>query len=207
MPLPEFIEAPRFPTGISYGSSGGPQFRVEIRGSSSGREKRNLLWQDPRRSYDAGKQFLTDAQRTTLITFFHLVRGPLIGFRYKDEFDYSVTDEPFGSGDDAEVDFQLIKTYDDVLAPSGAEYVRTIAKPVSGSVTIYDDGSPVDPGDYTLDTTTGIVTFDTAPVTGHALTWTGEFDVPVRFDVDVQDLSQPVFDQAEWQVPLIEIRV
>jgi uncharacterized protein (TIGR02217 family) len=36
---------------------------------------------------------------------------------------------------------------------------------------------------YTI-SATGVVTFVTAPTTGHALTWTGEFDIPVRFDVD-----------------------
>jgi hypothetical protein len=50
-------------------------------------------------------------------------------------------------------------------------------KPVTGSITIYNAGFPVT---ATVNSTSGIVT----DVLGDEMTWTGEFDTPVRFDTD-----------------------
>ena len=62
--------------------------------------------------------------------------------------------------------------------------------------------------DYSIDATTGIVTFVSQPSVGAPLTWTGEFDVPVRFGADTPtmgpDGSGAMYDWA--QLSLIEIR-
>jgi hypothetical protein len=39
--------------------------------------------------------------------------------------------------------------------------------------------------DYTI-SSSGLVTFTSAPANGHSITWTGIFDVPVRVDGDIQ---------------------
>ena len=39
------------------------------------------------------------------------------------------------------------------------------------------------PAAYTI-SSSGVVTFTTAPAAGKVLAWSGEFDVPVRFDTD-----------------------
>ena len=61
--------------------------------------------------------------------------------------------------------------------------------------------------DYSVDATTGVVTFDTAPAVGAAVTAGFLFDVPVRFDTDRLDVELTSFDAAEApNIPLIEVR-
>jgi uncharacterized protein (TIGR02217 family) len=55
-------------------------------------------------------------------------------------------------------------------------------KPVSGTVSIADADGTVSPAEYTVDYTTGLVTFSVTP-TGSP-TWGGEFDIPMRFSGD-----------------------
>ena len=46
------------------------------------------------------------------------------------------------------------------------------------------------------------------PQAADALTWSGQFDVPVRFDIDQMAVSIEAFQLYTWgQIPLIEIRV
>ena len=72
----------------------------------------------------------------------------------EDWTDYQATGQLIGTGDDAETQFQLVKRY-----PSGSVVeVRTITKPVAGTVRIYLDGVEQLSG-WSVDVTTGIVTF------------------------------------------------
>jgi hypothetical protein len=46
------------------------------------------------------------------------------------------------------------------------------------------------------------------PQVADALTWSGQFDVPVRFDIDQMAVSIEAFQLYSWgQIPLVEIRV
>jgi uncharacterized protein (TIGR02217 family) len=80
-----------------------------------------------------------------------------------------------GTGDDTQTQFQLVKHY-----PSGSVVeVRTITKPVAGTVRVYlDDVEQASV--WSVDTTTGLVTFSAAPALGVEVTADFEFDVPVR---------------------------
>ena len=73
----------------------------------------------------------------------------------------------------ASTEFALLKRYS-----SGAQsWTRAIAKPVAGSVRVALGGVEQMSG-WTVDTTTGVVTFDTAPAAGVAVTAGFAFDVP-----------------------------
>src|SRR4029453_17117387 len=85
------------------------------------------------------------------------------------------TGQLLGTGDGTQTEFQLLKHY-----PSGSVIeVRTISKPVAGTVKVYLDGVEQLSG-WSVDTTTGLVTFSTAPAAGVEVTADFEFDVPVR---------------------------
>ena len=71
-------------------------------------------------------------------------------------------------------------------AASSPSLSRAIAKPVAASVRIAL-GVVEQPSGWSVDTTTGVVTFDAAPGAGVAITAGFEFDVPVRFDTDALD--------------------
>lgn len=87
---------------------------------------------------------------------------------------------------------QLYKTYD-IELPDGTvigSRTRDITKPLSTIVVYQMDGSnhPVlKPG--TVDTLTGLFTPDTAWTEGRAISWAGEFRVPVRFNNDYMPMS------------------
>ncbi len=113
----------------------------------------------------------------------------------------SPLDQALGTGDGHATVFQLAKAY-----PSGpSSWTRTIAKPVAGTVRIAVAGVERTSG-FSVDTTTGLVTFTAAP-TG-ALTAGFAFDVPVRFDTDQLSINLSSFAAGEIpSIPLVEIRI
>jgi len=179
-----FIESPRFPERIAYGALGGPVFSTTVVAAASGREARNQNWQYPRHEWDVSQGLNSQADFQTLRAFFLAVgKGRRNGWRFKDWADYTAAH----SGAEAGVvsgltstTFQLVKRY-----TSGAQTQdRLITKPVAAGFELKDSGSTLTlTTDYTLDATTGIVTTAIGRTAAN-LTWSGEFDVPMRFDSD-----------------------
>jgi len=204
----------RFPTGISRGASGGPERRTEIVTLGSGFEERNQRWADSRRRYDAGYGVRGTDDLHAVIAFFEERRGQLHGFRWKDWSDYkscapleavSAADQVIGTGDGAGFTFQLVKVYGASFAP----WTREIKKPVADTVLVALDGAEQTPGsDFTVDTTTGIVTFTSAPGNGVEITAGFEFDVPARFDTDRLAVNLEAFNHGEIpNIPIVELRL
>lgn len=203
----------RFPANLSFGSLGGPERRTEIVALANGFEERNTPWAQARRRYDAGLGLRSLEDVEQLIAFFEARQGMLHGFRWKDWSDYKTSrasaavtalDQPLGSGDGTTRVFQLAKTY-----RSGDWSVqRQITKPVAGSVRMALGGTEVpETLGWSLDDTTGRVTFVTPPAVGAQITMGCEFDVPVRFDTDVIQVSVASFQAGDVpKVPVIEVR-
>jgi uncharacterized protein (TIGR02217 family) len=91
--------------------------------------------------------------------------------------------------------------------PSGSVIeVRTITKPVAGTVKVYLDGVEQLSG-WSVDTTTGLVTFSIAPALSVEVTADFEFDVPVRFDTDHMAVTIETYRLHAWQqIPIVELR-
>jgi uncharacterized protein (TIGR02217 family) len=194
----------QFPTDISYGASGGATFCTEITETYGGFEQRNQCWPHGRGKWNVAHGVKTRAQLDALIAFFRARRGKARGFRFKDWSDYSVTAGSIGTGNGSTTTFQLKKIY-----TSGGQTVeRVITKPVSGTINIYKNGVLQSSG-VTVSTTTGVVTFTTAPANGVAITADFQFDVPVRFDTDEQQISVDFPNGVgSWtSVPIVEIRI
>jgi uncharacterized protein (TIGR02217 family) len=213
--MPSFHEI-RFPLSIGLGSSGGPERRTDIVLLASGHEERNTRWADSRRRYNAGTGVHSLADLHALIAFFEERRGRLTGFRFKDRGDFkscapdatpAADDQAIGTGDGATAAFQLKKTYGGGIA----DYERTIAKPVAGTVKVaVDDVEQAEGADFVVDTATGIVTFQPGhtPDVDAVVTAGFEFDVPVRFDTDRLDVNLSTFEAGDVpNVPLVEIRI
>jgi uncharacterized protein (TIGR02217 family) len=190
----------QFPTDISWGAICGPSFKTDIAILDSGYEARNASWSSARLKYDVTHKIRTKAEMDQLDAFFRAVRGRAHGFRFKDWRDYQATNEPLPFGTSATI--QLQKTY---TSGSNTE-VRTITKPVSGTVTARKNSvsTPV-----TFSTTTGILTLTAgAPLITDVIDWTGEFDVPVRFDMDDMQVSIDAPGIHSWnRITLVEIRL
>jgi uncharacterized protein (TIGR02217 family) len=203
----------RFPANLSFGSIGGPERRTDVVTLANGFEERNTPWAHSRRRYDAGAGMRSLDDIEALVAFFEARRGRMHGFRWKDWSDYKsclpsgtvgFADQVIGNGDGARTSFQLIKTY-----RSGFEdYARPVKKPVTGTVRVGVQGDPqIETIHYTLDLATGVVTFLTAPDVGVEVTAGFEFDVPVRFDTDLIQVSVASFQAGEVpSVPVIEVR-
>lgn len=198
----------QFPTDISKGSSGGPERVTDIVELVSGFEERNASMANSRRTYDAGLGLRNVDDLHDVIEFWEARFGQLYGFRWKDWADYkscktarvpAFGDQQLGTGDGAKTQFQLVKNY-----VSGAfGYARTIRKPVAGTVKVGINGVNQSSG-WTVDTTTGIITFSSAPGDGLPVTAGYEFDVPVRFDASKLTISIDAFNHGS--IPSIAIK-
>jgi uncharacterized protein (TIGR02217 family) len=194
------IPSYRLPIHIEKGSGFGPSFKNVIQEAISGNEQRFAQWTKCRGTGDLSYAILESSDPIgdfrAVLALYRAHFGSLYPFRFKDWSDYTATDELFGNGDGSTTSFQLVKTYDpsEILlgSPGTLFYVRSITL-VSGTPTIKIDGVTKTPAtDYTI-SSSGVVTFASAPSGATVLTWTGEFDVPVRFDTD----NLPVVMQEE----------
>ena len=201
----------RFPDNISRGARGGPERRTQIVELASGDEERNASWANSRHRYDAAYGIRRADDLAAVVAFFEARNGRLYGFRWKDWGDYksclpsgtpAATDQVIGMGDGATTAFQLLKAY----ASGTQTWIRSITKPVAGTVSLALDGVAQASG-WSVDTTTGLVTFTTAPASGVTITAGFEFNVPVRFDTDQLDVTHDIERLGSiTSIPLIEVR-
>jgi uncharacterized protein (TIGR02217 family) len=196
-----FLETPRFPENIQFGFTGGPEYNTTVVTVGSGYEQRNRNWAEARGKWTAEHGPHNKATTDTLVAFFRSVAGRAHGFRFKDWGDFEVTTANGVVELLTTTTFQLQKKY---VTGSLVEF-RDIKKPVAGTVKVYEDGVLRTSG-YTLNTTTGVLTFTVAP-TG-LITWEGQFDVPVRFDTDKLELQITDGMNYVWgNIEIMEIRV
>jgi hypothetical protein len=225
----------RFPEKLEFEIQGGPRWSTTVTVTASGFEQRNQNWENARRRFAATfRQFPSDPFNDweELLAFFNARRGRFRGFRLKDWTDFQAAQEVCTlyndtsavAADGIETEFQLAKLYDDANQ-SHNPYRRLIKKPVLespdpdadsddpaalvyldiGSGPVLQDRNPA--GDYSLDTSTGRVTFNVAPVLGAVVTWTGRFDVPVRFDSDDLRATLESFDHYSVPIEVLEVRI
>ncbi len=200
----------RFPTAISRGTSGGPMRRTDIVMTASGGEERNSRWANSRRRYNAGFGVKSLDDIHAVIAFFEARNGRLRGFRWKDHADFkscapsaivSALDQSIGAGNGTAVSFQLVKRYG--AGPSA--YLRTITKPVAGTVKVAVAGAET--AAFLADPLTGLVQLTAPPPAGAPVTAGFQFDVPVRFDTDELRINLAQFAGGDIpDIPVIEIR-
>jgi uncharacterized protein (TIGR02217 family) len=187
-----------FPRGIGFHIVGGPTFLTTVNQALSGMEQRNQNWQSARAKwtislttppldqYSGTQQSFID----TVSAFFLNMAGKANSFRFFDPVDNTITNQIIGVGNGVLTTFQVVKSY-----TLGANtYVRNIVKPITSSVINYeglyltntfsfrDTSGPL--YGWSLDYTTGLVTFPSPIADGQVIYANGQFDYPVRFDVD-----------------------
>lgn len=175
-----FLDAAIFPyEAKSLSSKSG--WNTSVVRVGGGAEQRNANYSDALRRYDVAMGIKTLSNWQTLEKFMNAVRGQLHGFRYLDRANYLASVEAFGTGTGAQTAFQLTKN--DGNAANA--YNREIYKPITGTIQIFDNAVlKTETTHYTINYNTGVVTFVVAPTSGHTLTWSGQFHVPVRFETD-----------------------
>lgn len=164
---------------VAYGSEFGQEFSTRIVNLRNGAERRNANWSMPLGRYSVVYQSLKPEDHQRIRAAFMTSMGSLIGFRMKDWTDFRVSQQVIGTATGASQILQLYKEYQ--FGPLSLQ--RKISKPVQGTVSIYANGIEIS---STLDVTTGLVSFTAAA--GESISWSGEFDVPVRFESDRLDM-------------------
>lgn len=216
----------RFPLRISYGSNGGPGFSTSAIDSASGQSERVGRWVSPRYTYDVSLGIRNRDEMGDVLRFYVARGGIENGFRYFDPLDHTTaangrdaptaSDVLIGTGDGSTTTFQLFKVYTEgsesrtrnITKPIHAE---TLGVPVSTTynVLVALGGTPTASG-WSVDTTTGVITFSTAPGAGVAVTAGFAFDVPVEFGPGVDEALSARHDDFDIvsldSIPLLEQR-
>ena len=164
-----------------FGFQGGPSFQTKIYALQNGREARNGEWSIARHRYRAPYSNITDDALDLIRSAWLTCRGRLHSFLFKDWMDFRAIDADFGVGDGSATRFVLRK----VSTFGVGSYERLIREPVPGfTVRVNGITTPV-----AFDEAAREVVFAEPPASGAALSWTGEFLVRVRFDMDDLDFS------------------
>lgn len=202
--MPNSFTEVRFDPGIVPRGKGNLIYKTTIIRTNRDFEKRNVNQEEYLFEGDIGEILLNANQVAYLITFFNARKGKAEGFRYKYWGDYTATHQPlqlnpkiicshiepppqptetlntYTQGvitqfvENGSTTYKLQKKYVD----AGDVTYKTITKPVEGTVNVYVD-SNLQSG-IAIDYTTGYV----SGVSSSNATWSGEFDLPVWFDVD-----------------------
>jgi len=184
---------------VAYGSEFGHEFKTRIVSLESGHERRASVWSLPLGRYSVRYHLLKNEDHAKVRNAHLVCRGQALAFRFKDWLDYQAEHEALGIADGTPQTLPLIKNYQ-----FGGKFLqKPIKKPVS--VQVFADGQPIA---AQIDYSTGQVQV-TAPA-GSALTWSGEFDVAVRFASDRLDMEPLINHNGHLlltaDVELIEVR-
>ena len=179
----------------------------------SGSEQRAVLWGDARRRYDgATAANMTLADYFLIEKHFNARRGRGRSFPLRDRTSFRALTESLGVAGGIGSTMQLAVASGD----SGNAYSREIYLPESGTIHVYADAvEKTQTTDWTLaytGATAGVLTWVTNQ-TGKTITWSGDYWIPVRYDVD----SLPDFEEIQWttgtsgivkgaSIPLLEVR-
>lgn len=161
--------------------SGGPTWLTDVIRYGNRGEQRIALQGDARRRYEVSLSHITDNEYRSIIKHHNARRGKLHSFPHDDLMFNSVTTEPFGTGGGIGSTNQLTINEGD----ASNAYNREIYLPVAGFQIRANGNLKTITTDYTVGTgaTGGLITWVTS-VSGQTLTWTGNFYVPVRYDLD-----------------------
>lgn len=203
-----YITSAQLPVDIERGAKGGPGFNTTVLPLSNGKEKRNIEWSRSRGRWDVGYGIQNRVAFNTVLEHFHVMQGKAHSFPFKDWSDFEIgkdatdTEQEIALGDNVEKDFQIVRRY----TAGSVTYDRLIEKPISATIRVFlatvEQGSG-----YTVDASTGIITFTTAPGPGVSVGVICEFDTPVRFDTDDLDLVIALYDAGGIpSLNLIEVR-
>lgn len=192
-----FLEDPRFPTGISDGSAGGPAFNTRIVQQRSGKRAKERVWKYPLHTYNVLTGIKTATGLEDVREFFYVMFGRDGYMRYKDFSDWkssalkqpiASSDQLLGVGDGTQAVFEIKKTYQ-----KGALSMERVIDYALNSTLLVEVGGVPTTGGWTqlpaplsrfLQFSTGSV-----PATGQEVRAGYEFDVVVDFGIDVFDVT------------------
>lgn len=198
--------------GLAWNVTQSPTYSTKAQRAVSGKEYRAAFYQYPLWNFSMSYSLLRDAnalpnnggsawtELNQLVGFFMARQGAFDSWLFSNPNDNAVTDQNFGTGDGATTAFQLKRTFG-----AGGYTADDLVQNVNAITNIKDNGVTIvqgsGAGKYTIDAN-GLITFGTAPVAGHALTWTGTFYYRCRLAKDSLDFNN--FMQGLWELKKFE---
>ena len=192
-----------FPTlpGLAWNVTKTPTFQTRIQRAASGRELRALDYPYPLWQFALVYDFLRDNpaagydELRTLVGFFMLCQGAFGTFLFEDPSDSQVTGQQIGIGNASTTVFQLQRAMG--TTPPGGGFFEPIQAP-NFVRAVYLNGITQNPTTYSVDPTTGLVTFSTAPGSGMIITADFTYYFRCRFTDDKYDFEH--FMHRLWQL-------
>ncbi len=210
--MSSFLEE-RFPIDVRLGMSYADDYTVLITTTAAGAEYRRLVQPFPVRSFHVN--FTTDQADlwARVLALYHRAYGRFAGFRVKCLDDFSTnnlagtptpTDEVLANS--ATGIYQLRNFYGtNGTALAGIGYPsRTIYKPVAGTVVVAKNGVTISSG-LSIDTTNGLITITPAPLITDTITAGCQFDIPCRFNSQIEVTSIDVAIRDCGSIDIIEL--
>jgi uncharacterized protein (TIGR02217 family) len=194
----------------SYRSLIGESGNTAIIELAGGAEERIQRWSDTRLVANLGYAVKSYDDLRDILTFKRARGHRAHSFRFWNPLDYSTNalntpsddsaahvddeDESIGTGAPPLATFQLVKRY-----TSGATTVtRNITKPITGTVKVAVATVAQTEGvDFTVNYSTGVVTFGTPPSNGAAVTAGCQFNDEVRFESDDTAVSIESYERGD----------
>jgi uncharacterized protein (TIGR02217 family) len=173
--------------GLTWSVVKRPIWKTLTQESVSGQEATASLFTYPiwewELVYEVLRADATNHELQTLMAFFNQQQGMTIPFCYEDPTDKTSVAQQFGTGDGTTRTFQLVR----FLLNTG-NYFDPIFAP-HGECHVYIGGVEKTPTtDYAI-SSTGVVTFVSAPANASVLTWSGSYYWLVRFLADQSDFE------------------
>lgn len=186
------MSTPIFPTlvGLTYPITRRSVSSTIVLTSANGLETRIANFAYPRYEWDLIITFLdaSDGIFQNFFGFCDALAGMFEPFLFRDDWDNTVTGQPISTGDGTTTVFQLVRTFGNSF---GAVYA-----PIAAGMVINLAGTPTSA--YTLDISTGLITFTSAPGAGVAITGSYSYYWRCRMLQDNPEFSE--FDSGGWEV-------
>ena len=169
--------------GLTWSRYKTPSFSTKIQTAVSGKETRGANWSYPRWTFKLTYSFLKDDYTVNgdlqqIAGFFLARRGSFDDFLYLDPEDNFVANQRIGTGDGSSTQFQLVRLFGGFVEPVWG---------VNGTPSIrLGDQSETR---FTV-SNTGLVTFNTPPVEGTAITADFSFYFRCRFTQDSVEFEE-----------------
>ncbi len=178
---------------------GRPEFTTSCVSTISGREVRRLDRAHARHRFLIKSCCLSSTEFEQFNTFFRARRGGSFAFRFRDYSDYKVTNQLIAKGDGKMQQFQLIKLYEDKIAP----YMRKINRPIEGSEEFFVNDILTS---VKVDYSSGMISLPKPLEEDQILTGSFDFDVAVRFSKDSFEYHYTADGSIELsQIELLEV--
>ena len=171
--------------------------KTDITALRTGGEIRNAAWEYRKMKYAASYALLTPEAQEEIASAFYAANAMLYLFRYRDYGDYKVVNSPLTVNVGTTDAVQLTKRY-----TFGPAYADRVLQAVTKATVKSEGGDPIT---GTLDTAWGLFTPDAGWPAGTP-TWSGTFDVWVRFNSDEFDMTMHTLDIATTDIELVERR-